>query len=118
MVYSKLRRPRSKIQYLLEELAFKGISSGEKLGLSFDKILKIIKAVEKRKTRFIDVGVAKITKEKKTKTRFFLGYSGVGFDVFMLKKIQPYKKFGPLSYLICAIINFYKFKNIEMLIKK
>ena len=51
VVYSKLRRPRSKIQYLLEELALKGISSREKLGLSFDKILKIIKAVEKRKTR-------------------------------------------------------------------
>lgn len=77
-------------------------------------IIECIKAIKKRKARFIDVGVAKITKEKKTKTRFFLGYSGVGFDVFMLKKIQPYKKFGPLSYLVCAIMNFYKFQNIEI----
>ena len=58
--------------------------------------------------------MAKIKEEKKTKTRFFLGYSGVGFDVFMLKKIQTYKKFGSLSYLVCAIMNFYKFKNVEI----
>ena len=61
-----------------------------------------------------DVGVAKIVSSLDIKTRYFVTYSGVGFDSFMLEKIENYKWLGKLSYLVCAIINFRKYKNIAL----
>ena len=61
-----------------------------------------------------DVGVAKIVGGSETKTRYFVTYSGVGFDSFMLEKIKNYKWLGKLSYLVCAIMNFTKYKNIAL----
>ena len=61
-----------------------------------------------------DVGVAKIVGGSETKTRYFVTYSGVGFDSYMLEKIENYKWLGKLSYLVCAIMNFTKYKNIAL----
>ena len=61
-----------------------------------------------------DIGVAKIVGSSETKTRYFVTYSGVGFDTFMLEKIENYKWLGKLSYLMCAIMNFTKYKNIAL----
>ncbi len=61
-----------------------------------------------------DVGVAKIINRSGVKTRYFVTYSGVGFDSFMLKKIEDYKWLGRLSYLVCAIMNFTKYKNVAL----
>ena len=61
-----------------------------------------------------DVGVAKIVGGSETKTRYFVTYSGVGFDSFMLEKIKNYKWLGKLSYLVCAIMNFTKYKNVAL----
>ena len=61
-----------------------------------------------------DVGMAKIIGGSETKTRYFVTYSGVGFDSFMLEKIKNYKWLGKLSYLVCAIMNFTKYKNIAL----
>ena len=61
-----------------------------------------------------DVGVAKITNSSGVKTRYFVTYSGVGFDSFMLKRIEDYKWLGKLSYLVCAIMNFSKYKNVAL----
>ena len=61
-----------------------------------------------------DVGVAKIVGRSETKTRYFVTYSGVGFDSFMLEKIKNYKWLGKLSYLVCAIMNFTKYKNVAL----
>ena len=61
-----------------------------------------------------DVGVAKIVGKSGIKIRYFVTYSGVGFDSFMLKKIEGYKWFGKFSYLVCAIMNFVKYKNIPL----
>ena len=61
-----------------------------------------------------DVGVAKIVCSSETKTRYFVTYSGVGFDSFMLEKIKNYKWLGKLSYLVCAIMNFTKYKNVAL----
>ena len=38
----------------------------------------------------------------------------MGFDSFMLKKIQSYKWLGKFSYLFCALMNFMNYKNIEV----
>ena len=61
-----------------------------------------------------DIGVAKIVSRSGVKTRYFVTYSGVGFDSFMLEKIEDYKKLGKFSYLVCAVMNFTKFKNIAL----
>ena len=61
-----------------------------------------------------DVGVAKIVGKSGIKIRYFVTYSGVGFDSFMLKKIEGYKWLGKFSYLVCAIMNFVKYKNIPL----
>ena len=61
-----------------------------------------------------DIGVAKIIGNSETKTRYFVTYSGVGFDSFMLEKIKNYKWLGKLSYLVCAIMNFTKYKNVAL----
>jgi len=64
-----------------------------------------------------DVGVAKIINGNEIKTRYFVTYSGVGFDSFMLKRIHNYKWLGKLAYLVCAIMNFARYQNIELKIK-
>ena len=64
-----------------------------------------------------DVGVAKIINGNEIKTRYFVTYSGVGFDSFMLKRIHNYKWLGKLAYLVCAIMNFTRYQNIELKIK-
>jgi len=61
-----------------------------------------------------DIGVARIKKKGKEKIRYFITYSGVGFDSFMLSKIEKYKWLGKLSYLMCAVMNFTKFQNIPL----
>ena len=61
-----------------------------------------------------DIGMAKIIGNSETKTRYFVTYSGVGFDSFMLEKIKNYKWLGKLSYLVCAIMNFTKYKNVAL----
>ena len=61
-----------------------------------------------------DIGVAKIVSRSSVKTRYFVTYSGVGFDSFMLEKIEDYKWLGKFSYLFCAVMNFTKFKNIAL----
>tara|TARA_Y100000739_G_scaffold35042_1_gene26628 strand:+ start:593 stop:1507 length:915 start_codon:yes stop_codon:yes gene_type:complete len=77
--------------------------------LDYSDSIKVIKANEEK---FQDVGVAKIINGKNLKTKYFITYSGVGFDSFMLKKIENYKWLGKLSYLFCALMNFMSYENI------
>ena len=79
--------------------------------------INVIKAVDVLISGSIneqDVGVAKISNRSGVKTRYFVTYSGVGFDSFMLKRIEDYKWLGKLSYLVCAIMNFSKYKNVAL----
>ena len=71
-------------------------------------------ALKDGKIKTQDIGVATIRSANKNKTRYFITYSGVGFDSFMLSKIDKYKWLGKLSYLVCAIMNFLKFQNIAV----
>ena len=82
-------------------------------GLSKD-IVKSVKILNTGKIQSQDVGVAKIKNGKTEKTRYFVTYSGVGFDSFMLTKIDSYKWLGKFSYLICALMNFLRYKNIDL----
>ena len=78
------------------------------------KLNECVETLKGGKIKTQDVGVATIKSANEKKTRYFITYSGVGFDSFMLSKIDKYKWLGKLSYLVCAIMNFLKFQNIAV----
>ena len=78
------------------------------------KISESIPFLNSGKIKVQDVGLANIKTSEKEIKRYFITYSGVGFDSFMLKKIQSYKWLGKFSYLFCALMNFMNYKNIEV----
>ena len=103
----------------LKKMVFALIPSGtgnvwaksKKISSNLDECVETLKSNE-IKTQ--DVGVATIKSADKKRIRYFITYSGVGFDSFMLSKIDKYKWLGKLSYLVCAIMNFFKFQNIAV----
>ncbi len=80
-------------------------------------IQKAIKKIKKGKTKKRDLGVVLIKKEKEIKKRYFINYSGVGFDAFMLSRLHTYKWLGRYAYLACSIANFLFYKNSWISIK-
>ena len=78
------------------------------------KISESIPFLNSGKIKAQDVGLANIKAGEKEIKRYFITYTGVGFDSFMLKKIQSYKWLGKFSYLFCALMNFMNYKNIEV----
>ena len=78
------------------------------------KISESIPFLNSGKIKTQDVGLANIKANEKEIKRYFITYSGVGFDSFMLKKIHSYKWLGKFSYLFCALMNFMNYKNIEV----
>lgn len=77
---------------------------------------KAIKVVLNQKIKTQDVGRLTVS-GKKTSSVVFINYSGTGFDCFVLSRLDQYKLFGPLSYFICAIMNFLKYKNTSLKIQ-
>ena len=82
-------------------------------GISLD-YSESIKSLISNKEMFQDIGVAKIISEKEIQTKYFITYSGLGFDSFMLKKIDSYKWLGKLSYLFCSLMNFMSYENVAV----
>jgi len=80
-------------------------------------IKKAIKKIKDGKTKKRDLGVVVIKSKSKIKKRYFISYSGVGFDAFMLKRLQPYKWLGKYAYLACSIANFWFYKNTRISVK-
>lgn len=78
------------------------------------KMSECIPFLNSGKIKTQDVGLANIKSNEKEIKRYFITYSGVGFDSFMLKKIHSYKWLGKFSYLFCALMNFMNYKNIEV----
>jgi len=81
--------------------------------LDYKKALSI---VIKKKTKTQDLGKIEVLGNKPG-VYHFINYAGAGFDCFVLSHLKQYKKFGPLSYFLCAIANFMKFKNIPVTIE-
>ena len=78
------------------------------------KISESVPFLNSGKIKTQDVGLANIKANEKEIKRYFITYSGVGFDSFMLKRIHRYKWLGKFSYLFCALMNFLNYKNIEV----
>ena len=66
-----------------------------------------------KKVKAQDLGKLQISGTK-NKPLYFINYAGAGFDCFVLSKLYRYKHFGALSYFLCAIINFVRFKNLKI----
>jgi YegS/Rv2252/BmrU family lipid kinase len=103
----------------LEKMTFALIPSGTGNDWAKSKnissnLTRCIRVLKSGKINTQDVGVAIITANNKKKIRYFVTYSGLGFDSFMLSRIDKYKWLGKLSYLVCAIMNFVKFQNIAV----
>ena len=80
-------------------------------------IKKAIKKIKEGKTKKRDLGVVVIKGKSEIKKRYFISYSGVGFDAFMLNRLQPYKWLGKYAYLACSIANFWFYKNTRISVK-
>ena len=77
---------------------------------------KAISIIAKENIDQQDVGELRILSGKR-RVVYFINYAGVGFDGYVISKIEKYKFLGPLSYLIAAIGNFISFENIKLNIK-
>ena len=69
---------------------------------------KAISIIAKENVDQQDVGELRILSGKR-RVVYFINYAGVGFDGYVISKIEKYKFLGPLSYLIAAIGNFISF---------
>lgn len=74
---------------------------------------KAIDIIGKNNITQQDVGKIKVLGDV-DKTIYFINYAGVGFDGYVISKIEKFKFLGALSYLIAAITNFISFKNIKL----
>ena len=77
---------------------------------------KAIKVILNQKMKRQDVGHLTVSGNKNVSV-VFINYSGAGFDCFVLSRLDQYKRFGPLSYFVCAILNFLKYRNISLKIQ-
>ena len=78
---------------------------------------RAIKKIKQGKTKKRDLGVVLISKKNEIKKRYFINYSGVGFDAFMLNRLRSYKWLGKYAYLVCSIANFWFYKNSWISVK-
>ena len=74
---------------------------------------KAVQVIVNKKIKAQDLGKIQISGTE-NKTLYFINYAGSGFDCFVLSQLHHYKRFGPFSYFLCAIINFMHFKNLKI----
>lgn len=81
-------------------------------GLSRD-YKKAIDIIARGDTKSQDIGVMTVL-GKESQTVYFMNYAGVGFDGYVISKIEKYKFLGALSYLVAAVFNFISFSNFGL----
>ena len=81
-------------------------------GLSRD-YKKAIDVVARGDTKSQDIGVMRVL-GKESQTVYFMNYAGVGFDGYVISKIDRYKFLGALSYLVAAVFSFIPFSNFGL----
>ncbi len=71
-----------------------------------------IETIKKGKITCQDVGKIEFENQKNAPV-YFNNLAGVGFDGFVVNKVQKYKSLGALAYLFGAIIGLFLFKNFH-----
>ena len=75
-------------------------------------VAKAIQTIIKGETKLQDIGKIEFLDEKKPVV-YFNNLAGVGFDGYVVSKVQKYKRFGALSYLVGTLIGLSSFKNFQ-----
>ena len=73
----------------------------------FEQAIQVIK---NRNLKTQDVG--KMTLESKNPS-YFINLAGIGFDGFVVSKVNKYKHLGAVSYLAGALLGVFSFKNFK-----
>lgn len=76
------------------------------------KLKKAISIIKRGKTISQDIGKIKLLNTEKT--IYFNNLAGIGFDGYVVKTINKYKKLGPLSYLFGSIIGFINYRKSQL----
>ncbi|HLV14612.1 MAG TPA: diacylglycerol kinase family protein [Xanthomarina sp.] len=71
---------------------------------------KAIQTIKKGNITQQDVGKLEVLNKAK-KPVYFINLAGIGFDGYIVSKVNKYKKFGALAYLIGALWGLFSFKN-------
>ena len=75
-------------------------------------IKKAIQLIKKGNTNLQDIGKIELV-DRDTKPIYFMNLAGIGFDGYVVNRMQNYKRFGALSYLIGAFLGLLSFKNFS-----
>lgn len=75
-------------------------------------IEKAIQLIKNGNTKIQDVGKIELINQGK-KPVYFVNLTGIGFDGYVVNRMQKYKRFGALSYLIGALLGLLSFKNFH-----
>lgn len=71
-----------------------------------------IQTIKNGQLKLQDIG--KINLENKNKTPiYFINLSGIGFDGFVVSKVNKYKHLGAIAYLSGALLGLFSFKNFH-----
>ena len=70
---------------------------------------KAVQLIQNNNILLQDIG--KITLLKNNRQIFFNNATGIGFDAFVVKNIDTYKKWASLAYLFAALFSFKSYKN-------
>ena len=76
-------------------------------------IKEAISTIENGKTSVQDIGKIEFFDDSKTPV-FFNNLAGIGFDGFVVSKVEKYKHLGSISYLVGAVLGLFSFKNFEV----
>ncbi|MEL0455295.1 diacylglycerol kinase family protein [Flavobacteriaceae bacterium SZ-1-7] len=76
-------------------------------------IKKAVDLIINGRTKTQDIGKIQFENSPEPPT-YFNNLAGIGFDGFVVSRVETYKHLGSLSYLWAAIIGLFAFKNFEV----
>lgn len=73
---------------------------------------KAIQVIKNGNSKQQDIGKIELINANK-KVHYFMNLAGVGFDGYVVSKVERYKAFGALAYLIGTLLGISSFKNFN-----
>jgi YegS/Rv2252/BmrU family lipid kinase len=71
-----------------------------------------IQIIKKGNTKLQDIGKIELL-DKKKEPIYFINLAGVGFDGYVVSRVEKYKRFGALAYLFGALFGLVSYKNFN-----
>ncbi|MCF6295378.1 MAG: diacylglycerol kinase family lipid kinase [Flavobacteriaceae bacterium] len=71
-----------------------------------------IQIIKNGKAKLQDVGKIELLDQKK-ESIYFINLAGVGFDGYVVSRVEKYKRFGALAYLFGTLFGLVSFKNFN-----